>query len=456
MTRKISQETLPTPSGNRPAKALVIAGILAVPIFTIWAIYRYGVPVPYLDQWELVPYLEKMHNHTLGIADIWQQHNEHRIFFPRMLMLAMARLTGWNIHYEFAACFLIACLTMLLLCSMLKRTFRNHPPAWLAVVFSLIVFSPAQHENWLWGWQMQIFMAAFGTVLAVWAIDRWPSRLTGISIAIAGAVISSYSFSNGLFTWLVILPLLLLQPRRKWGHVVIWVTAAVATIGLHLSDYALPANHQPLLRFVEAPGQFVQYVLLYIGSMFDFGSPAASAVIAVALIVTGIATSIMVLRRDRNELPNLLPWFSLAVYVILGACMTGIGRLGLGAQQALSSRYATFALLLVIPVVVIWAKFAAVCQTQHKGSAFRQLVMVASFLAVLGFFYVLSFDYAVKAMKQRSEYMSAALSGLMVFPRTPEKFLLLLHDDADLVRHHAQTLMDIGLIIPTQTDGNAP
>ena len=51
-------------------------------ITTLALIQYYGVDVPYQDQWELIPKLEKWANQTLTINDLHKQHNEHRMVFP--------------------------------------------------------------------------------------------------------------------------------------------------------------------------------------------------------------------------------------------------------------------------------------------------------------------------------------------------------------------------------------
>src|SRR5208282_4675420 len=71
--------------------------------FLIWMVSRYAVSVPFGDQWELVPLLEKTYHETLTFHDLWAQHNEHRILFPKIIMLGLAHLTGWNIYYELVA-----------------------------------------------------------------------------------------------------------------------------------------------------------------------------------------------------------------------------------------------------------------------------------------------------------------------------------------------------------------
>jgi len=62
--------------------------------FLLCVVARYAVPVPYWDQWEFVPLLEKTYHGQLTFHDLWAQHNEHRILFPRIIMLALAHLTG--------------------------------------------------------------------------------------------------------------------------------------------------------------------------------------------------------------------------------------------------------------------------------------------------------------------------------------------------------------------------
>src|SRR6185503_3278270 len=79
---------------------LLALGPLAV---LIWVVSRYSVDVPFYDQWEFLPLLDKMYQEQLTFGDLWAQFNEHRIFFPKLLMLGLARLTHWNIRCENAA-----------------------------------------------------------------------------------------------------------------------------------------------------------------------------------------------------------------------------------------------------------------------------------------------------------------------------------------------------------------
>ena len=55
----------------------------------------------------------------------------------------------------------------------------------------------------------------------------------------------------------------------------------------------------------------------------------------------------------------MLPWLALVLYAILSAAATGVGRLGFGVNQALSSRYTTFSTLFIISgllIAIFWVK----------------------------------------------------------------------------------------------------
>src|SRR5262245_35820129 len=58
-------------------------------LILIWAVARYSIDVPFLDQWDLVPLIDKMYQGQLTFHDLWMQFNEHRILFPKIIMLGL-------------------------------------------------------------------------------------------------------------------------------------------------------------------------------------------------------------------------------------------------------------------------------------------------------------------------------------------------------------------------------
>src|SRR5438046_7390687 len=95
---------------GRTAKPFLI---FASPLLIGVLIFKNGVDFPVLDEWDgTAPLFEKMTDGTLGIADFFAQHNEHRIFFPRLIFFALGRLTHWNIRAELWVIWLLALLCL--------------------------------------------------------------------------------------------------------------------------------------------------------------------------------------------------------------------------------------------------------------------------------------------------------------------------------------------------------
>lgn len=82
------------PSASRKhtlALEWLIYGLALIPLLIlIRYVIRYGVDIPWYDQWKFLPTLEKFFQGRLAFHDLWQQHNEHRILFPRIVFLALA------------------------------------------------------------------------------------------------------------------------------------------------------------------------------------------------------------------------------------------------------------------------------------------------------------------------------------------------------------------------------
>ena len=80
----------------------------------LWLINTYGTSLPFWDQWDEArvvysPYFEG----KLRLADLFQAHNEHRIFFTRVYDLVILNLNGqWDNRVEMVANAIVHVATM--------------------------------------------------------------------------------------------------------------------------------------------------------------------------------------------------------------------------------------------------------------------------------------------------------------------------------------------------------
>ncbi len=429
-------------------KTFLALVILSPPLYLLYLIRAYGVVIPFGDQWALVPLLDKLFGNNLRFSDLWAQHNEHRIVFPKMLMLTMAYFSDWNIWYELYMNFVLAGIIFLLLLFLLKKTFVNQTPIWLTVAFSFIIFSPIQWENWLWGWEIQVFMTIFGTVAAVLSLVLWPGQLKGLIIAMAAAVFASFSFANGILTWLAGGLIMLMQKKSRWMHIALWVVVSASTICLYYYQYVKPSYHPALSVCLHSPWAFVQYVLAYIGSPLAFGSTSVAIITGAVWVIAMCAVLIHIGRFSGKSFAPVLPWMALAVYAFLSDCVTGVARLGFGTRQAMESRYTTIASLFIVSVLAVSVYWARAYMEAHRNFPKGLVVLKKVFFLLVISAYGLSFGYGIAKMQMRAERLRAGRICLKNYERAPDLCLRLLYPEPDIVRERARTLSRLGIILP--------
>lgn len=433
----------PTPG----KKALVAVVIILPALFTFYCVYKFGLRVPYYDQWAVVPLLEKMHSHTLTLSDLWRQHNEHRLIFPKSLMLFLAGLSNWNIFFELCANIIIAVFTLMFLLSILRSTSKT-ASFWLKMLISLMVFSMVQWENWSWGWQMQIFLSVLGSVIAIWAANKWRGKNAGLVLAISGAVLSSYSFNTGLVTWPAVLIVMLLQKEWRLKHIVILLAACIVTILLYYYDYAKCPAHSFLFFFLKHPLLYARYVLTYLGASLSwtyYFAPITSIII-LALISLAIVN---IWRFDKQKLRELAPWLALALYACLAACATGVGRTINGWQQAFSSRYTTFSLFLPLSTAVLLWHSMKLNTAVNRKKRLRNLFFAGAIAVVFIVLYISTCFTGLKDMKIQSKRINGAAFCLTHPEIADERIVKILNPDPNTIKM-IKTLSDLGVKFPAR------
>jgi hypothetical protein len=421
---------------------------LAAPLLILYFVWNYGINVPFSDQWELIPLLEKLHDKTLTLADLWQQHNEHRIIFPKILMLFLAHFSNWNIFLELCTNMVLAIINLLFLFSILRNTSESLKSPWLKIIISLLIFSMVQYENWFWGWQIQIFMSVLGAIIAIWSVNKWQGKTIGLTIAISAAILSSYSFSTGLVTWPAVVALLLLQKKWKLKHIIIWLLTCITTVLLFYHNYTKSNTNAPFSFILSHPSIYIRYVLTYLGSSLGHSRSSSQVVASIMLIITSLA--IFDIRRlNKERFRNLTPWLALAIYAILAACVTGAGRIGLGSQQALASRYTTISTLLVISAAVTIYHSMELNLSINKKRSLKDILFIIAITSVFCLSYSNSYTHGVKEMKKIAKCVNESAFCLTDPENADDDSLKRLYPNPDVIRQRIKVLSELGIKFKT-------
>jgi hypothetical protein len=315
---------------------------------TIWVTVASYSPVPFADFWGEFPFLERALAGHVRLADLWAQANEHRIFLPRLqFLLDYSLFDGTNVFLFaviFLSCLLIACA----LAAIVWRETHDWLTTWVFFAAAAIaMLSPAATENLTWAFQVgfvQAFLFGTAAILAIVLAARSgpgmrPQQMW-IAVAALGALAATYSLANGLLLWplLVVIALALRLGYRSTGLLAGVGLAATFSYLWHFDSSAGPEAYGENLK---QPVAMLKYVAVYLGSPLrplDVYAAAFVGVIGLGLF----ALLCVVAWRERFGPSVTSPaGAGLAMFMVLTAGETALGRVNLGLTQALSSRYAT-------------------------------------------------------------------------------------------------------------------
>lgn len=344
---------------------VVLGVLLAAPaLLTLSFIDSFGVNLPVKDDWDFAATLVRFKEHSLTLEDLWAQHNEHRILFPRILMLAMANFTHWNLRAEMFLSVLLASISVVLLALLIHKSFGgwNKYSVSLAAIDSALFFSLSQWQNWLWGFQSAWFLpplCLLGTLLVQRSGLPWFGRLV---ISLMLMFISTFSLANGMICWVVTLPAIALGLKAESRRIkrtawVIWTVAFASTMAAYFCRYYRPSLHPSITLALQQPVPVTRFFLTWLGngagsflaspySQYHLSITWVTILGAAALVCLCVSLALLgACFREPDNWRRLDAPLALIGFSIASGLMTSLGRMGFGNDLALESRYITYSSL---------------------------------------------------------------------------------------------------------------
>jgi len=319
-------------------------------------------PVPYGDMWN--SYLDFFVKANSGDWSIWwAQHNEHRIVLARLLFwvdLAWFKGTGW---FLLVANYLLLGLVCLVFWFALKESCPK--PYWFIGWFLVIWLSSwSQSENLTWGFQSSFILAQLLPLSAFLMLHRTVANgKDGYKSFIAACflgLLSLGSMANGVLA-LPLMTAYAMVVRLAWKRVLVLIILSCLGLWAYFYNYYSLGHHGTLRTALsENPVGLVRYVLLYVGSPFFhlMQGRENSLLVAQAAGALLVVSSVYFLWKSLRSISQSSLQLALLAFILyIGGTAFGTagGRLIFGLEQALSSRYATPALMAWAALFVIIA-----------------------------------------------------------------------------------------------------
>ena len=395
-------------------------------------VWKHAVPVPFWDEWHTPgAQLASYYRGTLSFAELFSQHNESRKFFPRLIYLPMSIVAGWDVRDYMVLTFAWVCAGSAGLYRIVRQTSSSRAAPFVFAGMNLLLFSPRQYENFVYGIQGEPFTPTVALIFALLTNLSDRSLKTKTLVNASLALLSTYTFANGMLIWLLAFPLETAADRRTHGARsrlfwrIFYVSLATASVACYFISYQHPPLSPPLVSPIAQFPAFVRFVLAWIGSLFSVGAPMALGAGVLLLFVVLALAALSQARRTGAWRPHY-PWLVLGCYTLISACVTAAARLGFPWSMAGDARYAAFSVFLYIAVLGLGF---SVCQ-HAQNRVFVARVAIPAAVVCLGLvlaFWIVTFKKERRFLRDWTRLKNHSLLVVRwaeAIPQNPEIALL--------------------------------
>jgi hypothetical protein len=428
---------------------LTLAAPLALAVMTTLAVVDAYTPAPFQDYWDTLYWWREAVRKGFPWSWLPSQHNEHRILLPRLVFLAdFAWFRGTNV-LNMAVIALTQALGALLFLRAGLRRGGALAIVGTALALGLIV-SLVQWENLFWGFQVQMTGVAATAAWAIWHFSHadadGANRAGRLGAAVLLLAVATFTMANGLFAGIAMV-LAGLAARRNWRSLALVGALTAGLMGLYLWGYHPVASHSPASAALQDPAGFVTYALNYLGNPCALGDrPRAAAFGAIGTALTAAMTVLVF--RDRGRDPAQLAMFGIVLFAGMSAAATALGRLSLGLEYSLSSRYATGACYFWAAQALFWA-----FRVQGWSRVFQWALGAAFVTALLVLFKVQ--DTHRPGLEDADRRIERAVAA-MVSGRADDEAFKSLYPDPDKVRYLGDFLCEQRMSVFARRPDDAP
>lgn len=397
-------------STSRPVRVrawvLALAAFLLVFGSKLLLLKGIASPLPYWDQWDAEalhlykPYLEG----TLGWADLVASHNEHRIFFPRLLALALFELAGqWDPVLQMIVNAAMHALFAAALFLLLSRVVAPGRQVLLLAFVSVTFVVPIGWENTLSGFQSQFYFLMLFSLTALYLFVRSRALSLGWFSALLLCLCAYLSMSSGALTVAAAIPVLLVQlitgvRARSWREflsVAILVLVTAVMVGLitevsghepykahnliELLNAAIVLSALPLTSIVGTV--VVQFPLVWLAVALFRDKPGIGSTVWLMLaLAMWVATQILSLAVGRAAIVTASRYLDLLVVgypVALAALLLLTNRFGALSRFAWLPGVWIFIIMTALVAVGYTASWPGILEKQNFNQA--QLARVTAY-----------------------------------------------------------------------------
>jgi hypothetical protein len=336
-------------------------------LYGIIIVLLYGVDILFMDEWEVVRFWEHIEQNGWMNSSLYEmlfsQHNEHRLFFPRIIMLISYKLSFVNtkINMFMTQLMVISVYVFYIRYYNKKQEILTHCHDNVTTLFiflsGIACFSNVQFELFLWGFQFAFYMAIFGVVICLYYFHQFllQGNRKNCILSLLFGIIASFSSSHGLIIWPVMIVLIFIcfvtGERFKVKNLLPYIIIGLSSFFIYFNGWTNPKHH-PLSH---DPYIILKFFFGSLGGMYITNYSKLTVFFGgiTFLFSLGIILLLFVQKKIKKAIfPVGLIGYSYAVLFAIA-----IGRSGFGIEMSTRSAYISFSILSYIGISMLVHQF---------------------------------------------------------------------------------------------------
>jgi len=322
---------------DRRRLSVLVVILLPMVIQTV-VVKLFAVNMLVWDEFRYVRLMQQIGAHEPWYGWIWHQHNEHRIVWTKLVMLAHASFSGWNPVVEMYVSALLVGVITFGIWKLYRHAGGCEPLFFLPA--ALLLCSLAQYMNILYGLMTCHYFTVTGIVWSLVFLLR--RTWMGLLAAIAAGFLAMMSTLNAIVIWPLGL-LVLLLTRQKWPRWALWILAMIAIVMVYFHGYQTPRQH----KTTDLPTltTLMHDAVTGLGSPLSAGSvPRARALGAVTLLLITVTWLGIVILREYERHAGLI------ALTLVGLGCVGMMAIGRRGHAVMESKYVTCSSLALVGI----------------------------------------------------------------------------------------------------------
>jgi len=359
--------------------------IASITLIYFGAVLKYAINMPFWDDYRaILGFLNDFINSdfTKSIQLLFSQHNEHRIVFVRLIEIIQFKVTG---EVNFLYLTILGNIGWLLVFIFLWKHARQRgitTVEFFPVVLIMFSFSHYELMTWAMASLQQYYQILF-SLLAIYFLVK-----KNLLISFLFMIISIFTGGGGL----VLIPIFALyfvtQKNIKDFILTLVMGAGILLLYFVLLEYSKPGHHPNILALLSDPALLLSYMLAFVGNMGK--TKTVSSIFGVLFFMLSVFAG-----KKTYKWEPFLFWSILLVPAT--AFITALSRAGFGVEQALSSRYTIYSLLLASLVYLSYILI-------YKN---RKVYFVGLFVGLFSF--TLWFNYGAQSLQHHNDRLKTEL-----------------------------------------------